>query len=128
VLEGRRIEACFDGGAMTSDAGGLLLGRAAKALGLVERLAGCFLDHRDPTPIEHSVPTLVGQRVFGLALGYEDLDDHDTLRHDPVFAALAGKLKAHRGPRALTRGLRAGGGQVDAEPSGALEGDAEPLP
>lgn len=96
AVEGRRIEARFDGGAMTSDAGALLLGRVDKALGLVERLAGCFVDRRDPLLIEHAVATLVGQRVFGLALGYEDLDDHDALRHDPVFAALAGKLKAHR--------------------------------
>jgi len=96
AVDGRRVEARFDGGTLTSDAGALLLGRTDKALRLVERLAHCFVDRRNPALIEHSVPTLVGQRVFGLALGYEDLNDHDALRFDPSFAALAGKLKAQR--------------------------------
>ena len=61
-----------------------------------KRVAKCFVDRRDPSLIEHSVATLVGQRIFGLALGYEDLNDHDALRHDPLFAVLAGKLKARR--------------------------------
>ena len=104
----------FDGGALTSDAGGLLLGAADRRLDLVGRLAGCFRDARDPRFVEHSVATLVGQRVFGIALGYEDLNDHDELRHDPVMAVLAGKLEARR------ERLRAGGGQVDAEPAGAV--------
>jgi hypothetical protein len=95
-VEGRRVEAAFDGGAVTSDAGALLLGATDRAIRLVERLAGCFSDGRRPELIEHSVETLVGQRVFGLALGYEDLVDHDELRHDPVMAVLAGKLKARR--------------------------------
>jgi hypothetical protein len=86
----------FDGGAVTSDAGGLLLGAADKAIGLVRRLAGCFRDARDSRYIEHTVATLVGQRVFGIALGYEDLNDHDDLRHDPVMSVLAGKLGAWR--------------------------------
>ncbi len=80
----------FDGGALTSDAGGLLLGAADRGLGLVRRLAGCFRDARDPRFVEHSVATLVGQRVFGIALGYEDLNDHDELRHDPLMAASSG--------------------------------------
>jgi len=96
AVEGRRLEARFDGGTITSNAGALLLGRVDKALRLVERLAACFVDRRNPALIEHSVPTLLGQRLFGLSLGYEDLNDHDALRFDPVFAALAGKLKAHR--------------------------------
>jgi hypothetical protein len=96
TVEGRRIVACFDGGAMTSDAGALLLGQADKAIGLVERLAACFIDARSPELIEHSLETLIGQRLFGLALGYEDLNDHDDLRHDPVMAVLAGKLAARR--------------------------------
>jgi hypothetical protein len=70
-VEGRPVIADFDGGALTSDAGGLLLGATDKALGLVDRLAGCFRDARRPELIEHSVATLVGQRVFGIALGYE---------------------------------------------------------
>jgi len=90
------VVAEFDGGALTSDAGGLLLGAADRRLDLVGRLAGCFRDARDPRFVEHSVATLVGQRVFGIALGYEDLNDHDDLRHDPVMAVLAGKLAARR--------------------------------
>jgi hypothetical protein len=96
TVEGRQVVACFDGGAMTSDAGALLLGQADKAIGLVARLAACFIDARAPELIEHSLETLVGQRLFGLALGYEDLNDHDELRHDPVMAVLAGKLAARR--------------------------------
>ena len=96
TADGRRIEACFDGGTITSNAGALVLGKVDKALQLTERLSGCFTDRRNPSLIEHSVATLVGQRLFGLALGYEDLNDHDALRHDPVFSALAGKLEAHR--------------------------------
>src|SRR5579863_3192233 len=95
-VDGRPVVAEFDGGALTSDAGGLLLGAADKAIGLVERLARCFRDARRPELIEHSVATLVGQRVFGIALGYEDLNDHDELRHDPLMAVLAGKLEARR--------------------------------
>ncbi|MBB4200769.1 hypothetical protein GGD83_004598 [Rhodoblastus sphagnicola] len=86
----------FDAGAVTSDAGGLLLGEADKAIGLVRRLADCFRDKRDGRFIEHTVATLVGQRVFGIALGYENLNDPDDLRHDPMMSVLAGKLKAWR--------------------------------
>ncbi len=81
-VEGRAVVASFDGGAITSDAGALLLGAADRAIRLVERFAGCFRDGRCADLIEHQVRTLVGQRVFGIALGYEDLIDHDTLRHD----------------------------------------------
>ena len=95
-VEGRRIEASFDGGSITSDAGGLLLGATDRAIGLVDRFARCFTDHRDPELIEHQVRTLVGQRVYGLAMGYEDLNDHDHLRHDPLLAVLLGKLAAKR--------------------------------
>jgi hypothetical protein len=95
-VEGRAVVAAFDGGAVTTDAGALLLGAADRAIGLVDRFAGCFRDVRCQELIEHEVRTLVGQRVFGLALGYEDLSDHDELRHDPVMATLAGKLAARR--------------------------------
>jgi hypothetical protein len=95
-VEGRRVEASFDGGMITSDAGGLLLGSTDRVIGLVDRFARCFKDHRDADLIEHQVRTLVGQRVFGLALGYEDLNDHDHLRHDRLFAVLLGKLEAKR--------------------------------
>jgi len=96
TVEGRQVVASFDGGAMTSDAGALLLGQADRAIGLVTRFATCFVDTRAPELIEHSLETLVGQRLFGLALGYEDLNDHDHLRHDPIMAVLAGKLEAGR--------------------------------
>src|SRR5215204_5308948 len=95
-VEGRRVEAGFDGGTITSDAGALLLGATDRVVGLVGRLAGCFVDARRPDLIEHDVATLIGQRVFGIALGYEDLNDHEHLRHDPAMAVLAGKLVARR--------------------------------
>lgn len=95
-VEGRRVEASFVGGTITSDAGGLPLGSTDRAIGLIDRFAQRFKDRRDPGLIEHQVRTLVGQRVFGLALGYEDLNDHDHLRHDPLLAVLLGKLEAKR--------------------------------
>jgi hypothetical protein len=95
-VEERKVVARFDGGTMTSNAGALLLGSVDKAVRLIERAASCFVDRRDSRLIEHSVATLVGQRIVGLALGHEDLVDHDTLRHDPLMAVLAGKLEARR--------------------------------
>src|SRR5437588_4903730 len=95
-VAGRAVVAGFDGGKMTSEAGGLLLGATDRAIRLVDRFAECFADSRAPELIEHTVETLVGQRVFALALGYEDLIDHDELRHDPTMAVLAGKLSARR--------------------------------
>jgi Transposase DDE domain group 1 len=95
-VEGRAVVASFDGGTITTEAGGLLLGATDRVVGLVDRFAACFRDSRTAGLVEHEVRTLVGQRVFGLALGYEDLVDHDTLRHDPVMAVLAGKLTARR--------------------------------
>src|SRR5580693_3689459 len=95
-VEGREVVAAFDGGAITSDAGALLLGAADHRLRLTARFAACFHDVRRRHLIEHEVVTLLGQRVFGIALGYEDLNDHDELRHDPVMAVLAGKLEARR--------------------------------
>ena len=88
----RRVVASFDGGTVSSDGGALLLGKADAAIGLVDRLSRCFVDERRSDRVEHSLRTLVGQRVFALALGYEDLNDHDELRHDPVMGALLGKL------------------------------------
>src|SRR5438309_11170223 len=95
-VEGRAVVAGFDGGRITSDAGASLLGATDRAIRLVDRFAECFADSRAPELIEHTVGTLVGQRVFALALGYEDLIDHDELRHDPTMAVLAGKLSARR--------------------------------
>jgi hypothetical protein len=90
------VVAAFDGGAITSDAGALLLGAADRAIKLLERFTACFHDKRRQELIEHEVVTLLGQRVLGIALGYEDLNDHDELRHDPMMAVLAGKLEARR--------------------------------
>ena len=95
-VEGRAVVAAFDGGAITSDAGALLLGEADRAIRLTERFAACFIDARMAGLVEHAVGTMVLQRVVGIALGYEDLNDHDELRHDPVLAVLAGKLAAKR--------------------------------
>jgi hypothetical protein len=95
-VEGRAVVAAFDGGTITSEAGAMLLGATDGQLRLIERFAGCFTDHRVADLVEHTVPGLVGQRVFGIALGYEDLIDHDQLRHDPVMAVLGGKLEARR--------------------------------
>src|SRR5215210_1604150 len=95
-VQGRAVVASFDGGQITSEAGALLLGATDKVLGLTRRLAGCFQDQRDPAFVEHRLETLLMQRVVGIALGYEDLVDHDELRHDPVLGVLAGKLEARR--------------------------------
>ena len=96
MVEGRPVEAAFDAGLVTSDAGALLLGAADRAIGLTERFAACFHDERRQELIEHEVATLVSQRVFAIAQGYEDLNDHDELRNDPMMAVLAGKLAAGR--------------------------------
>jgi hypothetical protein len=90
------VVAAFDGGCVTSDAGALLLKRTDQAIGLIDRVADCFVDGRLKPLVEHTTRTLVGQRLFGLALGYEDLNDHDELRRDPLFGVLVGKLEAKR--------------------------------
>ena len=88
-VAGRAVVAAFYGRRITSDAGSLLLGATDRAIGLVDRFAACFTDHRCSELIEHEVSTLIGQRVFGIALSYEDLNDHDQLRQDPMMAILA---------------------------------------
>lgn len=92
------MAAAFDGDSITSDAGAMLLGDTDRAIRLVDRFAACFTDARVPELIEPWVSTLVGQRVFGLALGFEDLNDHDELRHDPVMAVLPAVQTAHGNP------------------------------
>jgi Transposase DDE domain group 1 len=96
AVERKSVVASFDGGTITSNAGALLLGQVDQGLGLIGRFAQCFTDRRDPRFVEHGLETLLGQRIFGLALGYEDLNDHDELRKDPALAVLAGKLTARR--------------------------------
>lgn len=91
ALGRRDVIGRFDGGRITSDGGGLLLREVDKRLGLLDRLATCFTDYRNPNAVEHRVQVLVAQRVYGLALGYEDLNDHDVLRKDSVLALLVGK-------------------------------------
>ncbi len=90
-LERRQIIGRFDGGRLTSDGGGLLLREVDKRIGLLDRVGECFEDYRHPESVEHAVGDLVAQRVFGVALGYEDLNDHDHLRSDSVLAMLVGK-------------------------------------
>lgn len=87
----REVVGRFDGGMISSDAGGLLLREVEQRYGILKRLAACFRDYRDPERIEHSVETLISQRVYGIALGYEDLNDHDRLRHDVVMGVLCEK-------------------------------------
>jgi len=87
----RRVVASFDGGTLSSDGGALLLGEVERRRGILRQFAACFHDRRHPALIEHRVEELVRQRVLGLALGYEDLNDHDVLRSDPLLATLAGK-------------------------------------
>jgi hypothetical protein len=95
-VDGRKVVAGFDGGTMTSEAGAMLLGATDRQIRLFERFAGCFTDHRAAELVVHEVTGLVGQRILGIALGYEDLIDHDQLRHDPVMAVLGGRLEARR--------------------------------
>ena len=90
-LKPQKIMADFDGGRLTSDAGGLLLREANRKLGLIRRLADCISDPRDPLMTVHDQQTMMAQRIFGIALGYEDLNDHNTLRDDPLFSVLADK-------------------------------------
>jgi hypothetical protein len=91
ALGRREVVARFDGGKISSDAGGLLLREAERITAIIRQFAACFRDYRDPELIEHTVKELVAQRIYALALGYEDLNDHDDLRHDPLLAVLVGK-------------------------------------
>lgn len=88
----RKVVAAFDGGDVTSDAGALLIREVARGSGIIDRFANCFIDHRDPKLTEYSVRDLISQRVMGLCLGYEDLNDHDHLRNDPLFCALVDRV------------------------------------
>jgi Transposase DDE domain group 1 len=91
LLGSRQVLADFDGGAISSDGGALLLRKTEQLTAILQQFAACFTDHRNPDLIEHPVPDLVAQRVYALALGYEDLNDHDDLRRDPLLAAVVGK-------------------------------------
>jgi hypothetical protein len=102
-LGAREVVAAFDGGKVTSDAGGLLLREVEERFRSVEQFAACFRDCRNPDLIEHSVLDLLKQRIFGICLGYEDLNDHDRLRYDPLLAVLVGKTDPEGEKRARTR-------------------------
>lgn len=102
-LGGRRVVGGFDGGRISSDAGILLLREVAERTGMLKRFARCFTDHRDPARIEHTVEELVTQRVLAQAQGYEDLNDHDTLRDDPLLAVAVGKRDLVGAQRARER-------------------------
>jgi len=87
----RMVVGQFDGGKISSDSGGLLLREVEQRTHILKRLAACFTDHRDADQVEHSLESLIKQRVMGVALGYEDLNDHDVLRHDSLLALLSDK-------------------------------------
>ena len=124
----REVVGQFDGGRISSDGGALLLGRVERRTGILSQFARCFTDHRDPELIEHPLAQLVAQRVYGLALGYEDLNDHDALRTDPLLAALVGcdDPLGHDRRRAADRGKALAGkstlNRLELTPVGADEG------
>ena len=89
----RKVTADFSGGHLSSDGGAVFLRGVDLKMGLIERLAGCFCDYRLPCLVEHKVAELLRQRIGALALGYEDLNDHDELRHDPVLGLLSDTLE-----------------------------------
>ncbi len=90
-LSSREVVAQFDGGDITSDAGGLMLREVEERTGILKEFGSCFVDYRNAESIEHPVEDLVAQRAYGLCLGYEDLNDHDELRADPMLAVMVGK-------------------------------------
>lgn len=90
-INDRTLTANFQGGHLSSDGGAVLLAQLDRSYGYLRRFATCFTDHRDPDRIEHSLEELLRQRVYGLSLGYADLNDHDQLRADPLLASLCGK-------------------------------------
>src|SRR6266436_5212353 len=90
-LDGRKVEVDFGGGYLSSDGGGLILRELERHSGLLRDFADCFIDYRDQRYVEHSVGELITQRIHGLVLGYEDLNDHDHLRRDPLHALICGK-------------------------------------
>src|SRR3954447_11812699 len=128
MLGRRQVLADFDGGAISSDGGALLLRQVEALTGIVRQFAACFTDHRVPDLVEHTVEHLLAQRVYGLALGYEDLNDHDDLRRDPLLATVVGKQdpagKARR--RQRDRGKALAGkstlNRLELTPVGARKG------
>ena len=89
----RRVEASFTAGQVSSDGGALLLRQADGKIDLLSRVTACFTDRRSPLPVTHKLAEMLSQRIYGLVLGYEDINDHEQLRHDPLMAVLAGRRK-----------------------------------
>ncbi|MEO1318213.1 MAG: IS1380 family transposase [Pseudomonadota bacterium] len=89
--DGRTFTAAFDGGSISTDGGVVLLRAVEERCRILKRFGGCFVDHRDPTRVQHTITQLAAQRVLGIALGYEDLCDHDILRSDPLLTSVVGK-------------------------------------
>src|ERR1700726_394775 len=113
----RRVESSFTAGQVSSDGGALLLRQADRKIGMLSRVAACFTDRRSPLLVTHKLEEMVSQRVYGLALGYEDLNDHEQLRHDPLLGLLAGKRDldvALAGKSTLNRMELSGQGQDPA--------------
>jgi hypothetical protein len=111
----REIVARFDGGTISSDGGAFLLRQTDQRLNLLPRLAECFLDGRNQGQVEHSILEMLSQRIYGLALGYEDINDHEQLRNDPVFGILAGRDELEKplaGKSTLNR-MELGAGKKD---------------
>jgi len=119
-LKSQKIVVDFEGGRLTSDAGGLLLREADRRLGLTRRLAACLTDPRDPAKVIHEQQTMLAQRIFGMALGYEDLNDHDTLRADPLFSILAERRPDPESPLASSPTLCRLENRVDRQSLGRM--------
>lgn len=124
-LNAREVVGEFNGSRVTSDAGGILLREVESEHGIIERLAYCFKDYRNQKKIEHPLLNLLEQRIFGIALGYEDLIDHDALRHDPMLALLCNKADPLGNDRLLSRdrGKAIAGKSTLNRLENALEGD-----
>lgn len=104
LLSGRAISAEFDGGQISSEAGLLLVSQVDENYGMSRRIAECFTDHRDASYVEYPIETLVKQRIYGIVQGYEDLNDHEQLRHDRLVGVAVGKLESAHGRCAVLAG------------------------
>jgi hypothetical protein len=93
-LDRRQVVADFSGGTITSDGGLILMAQIDQHDRISERVANCFADQRDPSRVQHELSDLIAQRLYGLVQGYEDLNDHEQLRHDPMFGIAVGKLES----------------------------------